>query len=219
MRTELRALNDALPGLPWLRITDRKSGAIQLTALDAQPEPRNLRRLKKAVRERWGQVPLIDMVTEAALRTGMLGQLTAISSREALQRSVLWERLLLVAYSYGTNMGILADATFAARDPAIWGHSTTTVASDSTHFRACDQNLFTEWHSALRRPRGADLLARREELNTLMLQDILAEPTVKRAHRRRPTWPDRAVLGARPTVRRDHAQPDQSPGPQHGRHD
>ena len=41
----------------------------------------------------------------------------------------------------------LADATFAARDPVIWGQSTTTVASDSTHFRAYDQNLFTEWHS------------------------------------------------------------------------
>jgi TnpA family transposase len=181
MRTELAALNDALPDLPWLRITHRKSGAIQLTALEAQPEPRNLRRLKKAVRERWGQVPLIDMVTEAALRTGMLGEVTAVGSREALQRSVLWERLLLVAYAYGTNTGIsavaagnhghseadlrytarryftidgarlaavqLADATFAARDPAIWGQSTTTVASDSTHFRAYDQNLFTEWHS------------------------------------------------------------------------
>jgi len=144
-------------------------------------KPRNLRRLKKAVRERWRQVPLIDMVTEAALRTGMLGELTAVGSREALQRSVLWERLLLVAYAYGTNTSIsavaacnhghseadlrytarryftidgarlaaiqLADATFAARDPAIWGQSTTTVASDSTHFRAYDQNLFTEWHS------------------------------------------------------------------------
>jgi len=96
----------------------------------------------------------------------MLGELTAVGSREALQRSVLWERLRLVAYAYGTNTGIsavavgnhgrseadlrytarryftidgaraaaiqLADATFAARDPAIWGQSTTTVASDST---------------------------------------------------------------------------------------
>ena len=181
MRTELAALNDALPSLDWLRITNRKSGAIKLTPLDAQLEPRNLRRLKKAIRERWGQVPLIDMVTEAALRTGMLGQLTAVGPREALARAVLWERLLLLAYAYGTNTGIsavaagdhghseadlrytarrhftidgaravaiqLANATFAARDPAIWGQSTTTVASDSTHFRAYDQNLFTEWHS------------------------------------------------------------------------
>jgi hypothetical protein len=85
MRTELAALNDALPKLDWLRITDRKSGAIKLTPLDAQPETRNLRRLKKAVQARWGQVPLIDMVTEAALRTGMLGHLTAVGSREALR--------------------------------------------------------------------------------------------------------------------------------------
>ena len=181
MRTELAALNDALPKLDWLRITDRKSGAIKLTPLDAQPETRNLRRLKRAIRERWGQVPLIDMVTEAALRTGMLGHLTAVGSREALERSVLWERLLLIAYAYGTNTGIsaaaagdhghseadlrytarryftidgaravaiqLANATFAARQSEIWGQSTTTVASDSTHFRAYDQNLFTEWHS------------------------------------------------------------------------
>jgi TnpA family transposase len=181
MRGQLAALNDALPGLDWLRITNRKSGAIKLTPLDPQPEPRNLRRLKKAIRERWGQVPLIDMVTEAALRTGMLGQLTAVGPREALARAVLWERLLLLAYAYGTNTGIsavaagdhghseadlrytarrhftidgaravaiqLANATFAARQPHIWGESTTTVASDSTHFRAYDQNLFTEWHS------------------------------------------------------------------------
>ncbi len=110
MRTELAALNEALPKLDWLRITDRRSGAIKLTPLDARPETRNLRRLKKAIRERWGQVPLIEMVTEAALRTGMLGHLTAIGSREALERSVRWERLLLIAYAYGTNTGISATA-------------------------------------------------------------------------------------------------------------
>ena len=181
MRGQLAALNDALPGLEWLRITNRKSGAIQLTPLGPQLEPRNLRRLKKAIRDRWGQIPLIDMVTEAALRTGMLGELTAVGPREALARAVLWERLLLLAYAYGTNTGIsavaagehghteadlrytarrhftidgaravpiqLANATFAARQAHIWGQSTTTVASDSTHFRAYDQNLFTEWHS------------------------------------------------------------------------
>jgi hypothetical protein len=180
MRGQLAELNDVLPELDWLRITNRKSGAIQLTPLDAQPEPRNLRRLKKAIRDRWGQVPLIDMVTEAALRTGMLGQLTAVGPREALARAVLRERLLLLAYAY-TNTGIsavaagehghseadlrytarrhftidgaravaiqLANATFAARQRHIWGESTTTVASDSTHFRAYDQNLFTEQHS------------------------------------------------------------------------
>ena len=41
----------------------------------------------------------------------------------------------------------IADATFAARDRGLWGEGTTSVASDSTHFRSWDQNLFTEWHS------------------------------------------------------------------------
>ena len=181
LRAELAALNEALPNLGWLEIAERRSGAIHLTKLEAQPEPANLRRLKKAVRARWGTVPLIDMLKEAALRTGMLARFSPVGTREAIERDALWERLLLVAYAYGTNTGIgavaqgnhghsegdiryvarryfslegaraaaveLANATFAARHRGIWGESTTTVASDSTHFRSYDQNLFTEWHS------------------------------------------------------------------------
>ncbi len=46
MRSELQALNDALPKLDWLSIAERRSGAIKLTPLDAQVEPRNLRRVR-----------------------------------------------------------------------------------------------------------------------------------------------------------------------------
>jgi Tn3 transposase DDE domain len=41
----------------------------------------------------------------------------------------------------------IANATFAVRARAIWGAGSTAVASDSTHFGAFDQNIFTEWHS------------------------------------------------------------------------
>jgi TnpA family transposase len=41
----------------------------------------------------------------------------------------------------------IANATFAARDPEVWGAGSSAVASDSTHFRAYDQNIFTEWHA------------------------------------------------------------------------
>ncbi|HEY0692905.1 MAG TPA: Tn3 family transposase, partial [Kribbella sp.] len=41
----------------------------------------------------------------------------------------------------------IANATFAARQQALWGAGSTAVASDSTHFGAFDQNIFTEWHS------------------------------------------------------------------------
>jgi len=40
--------------------------AIILTPLEAAPEPRNLRRLKAAVKARWGTVPLLDMLTQPA---------------------------------------------------------------------------------------------------------------------------------------------------------
>ncbi|MGH3518504.1 MAG: Tn3 family transposase [Haloechinothrix sp.] len=41
----------------------------------------------------------------------------------------------------------IANATFAARRQTVWGEGSTAVASDSTHFRSYDQNIFTEWHS------------------------------------------------------------------------
>lgn len=102
MRRELAAL----PDLDWLQISDRKSGAIKLTALDALPEPRNLRALKQACVARWGTVALIEMLKEAALRTGALRAFTGVGTRGSLPDAVLIERLLLIAYAYGTNNGL-----------------------------------------------------------------------------------------------------------------
>jgi Tn3 transposase DDE domain len=110
MRAELDALHQALPACDWLEISDRASGAIKLTPLDAAPEPRNLRRLKQAVQARWGTVPLIDMLKEAVLRTSCLSSVTSVAGRGSLPEHVLAERLLLAIYGYGTNTGIRAVA-------------------------------------------------------------------------------------------------------------
>jgi len=40
----------------------------------------------------------------------------------------------------------VANATFAIRQPEIWGEGSTTCASDSKKFGAYDQNLTAEWH-------------------------------------------------------------------------
>ncbi len=106
MRRELTALNTALPDLDWLEISDRTAGAIKLTPLDPVPEPRNLRKLKRACVARWGTVQLIEMLKEAALRTGALRALTGVGTRGSLPEDVLIERLLLIAYAYGTNSGL-----------------------------------------------------------------------------------------------------------------
>jgi TnpA family transposase len=52
----------------------------------------------------------------------------------------------------------IANATFAARQSWLWGEGSTAVASDSTHFTAFDQNIFTEWHSRYRRGKRGMLI-------------------------------------------------------------
>ncbi|MET7696479.1 Tn3 family transposase [Streptomyces sp. NPDC005485] len=182
MRAELGALDTKLPKLHWVTISGKhRKGAIKFTDPEPQKEPKNLRKLKKAIRKKWGTVALIDILKEAALRTGMLKAMAPVGTREAIDEAKLLERLLLIAYAYGTNSGIssvasgahghseeelryiarryltavglkaagveIANATFAARSETVWGQGTTTVASDSTHFKAWDRNIFTEWHS------------------------------------------------------------------------
>jgi hypothetical protein len=78
--------------------------------LAAAPEPRNLRRLKTAIRDRWGVVPLMDMLTETCLRTGCLSAFTPAGTQNHLDPHVLFERLLLLIYACGTGVGIRAAA-------------------------------------------------------------------------------------------------------------
>jgi hypothetical protein len=94
MTAELLALQQALPSLDWLQISARRGGQITLSPLEADPEPRNLRRLKTEIRTRWGLVPLLDMLKEAALRVGILEHF-APAGRGGLDRTDLAERLIL----------------------------------------------------------------------------------------------------------------------------
>jgi len=59
---------------------------------------RNLRKLKAAIRARWGVVPPLDMFTETALRTGCLDVLLSASTRLGMPGQELFERMLLVAF-------------------------------------------------------------------------------------------------------------------------
>jgi TnpA family transposase len=55
-------------------------------------------------------VPLMDMLTETALRTGCLAAFTPVGTRAEIAPEVLAERLLLLIYAYGTNTGVRAVA-------------------------------------------------------------------------------------------------------------
>lgn len=44
----------------------------------------------------------------------------------------------------------VANAIFEAREPTIWGETTTSCASDAKQFGAWDQNLLIKWHTRYR---------------------------------------------------------------------
>ena len=48
-------------------------------------------------------------------------------------------------------IGRIVNNVLRIRDPDIWGQATTTVACDSTHLFAWDQNLMSEWHFRYRK--------------------------------------------------------------------
>lgn len=177
MEAELGVLDATLPDLEWVDITERNTGAIRFTTPEASPEPRNLRRFKGEVRRRWDGVPLIDMLKEAILRTGatsvaggtslppevpterlMLAiygygtntglRAVAGGTHGHTEEEIRYVRLRYLTPEAARQIAVeIANAPFAARDSGLWGASPTAVASDSTHFRAWDQNLSTEWHS------------------------------------------------------------------------
>src|SRR6266702_3751627 len=96
--------------------TKRGKGWITLSPLPAQPEPKQLPRMKTEIIRRWGMTDLLDMFKESALLTGCLDCFQSTGSREALDPELLQKRLLLCIYGMGTNIGL---KRLAGVDPNI----------------------------------------------------------------------------------------------------
>ncbi|MEV6820443.1 Tn3 family transposase [Nocardiopsis dassonvillei] len=158
MVTELSGLNDALPRLGWVDNAERKAGAIGLSPLEARAEPRNPRRLKKAVRAKWGVVPLLDMLKETALRTGMLevgrAEKTAFCARYLRDRDL--------QYEVGPGLNVVENSH------GIHGETLYGKTGELSSNRREEQELTMLALHVLQ----ACLVY----VNTLMLQEVLAEP-------------------------------------------
>jgi Tn3 transposase DDE domain/Domain of unknown function (DUF4158) len=186
MTEALALLDRGLPTNPHVKILRKDDGWIQLSPLEALPEPPQLDHLKAELGQRWPMTSLLDMLKEADLRIGFTELFKSPTAWEVLDRRTLRKRLLLSLYGLGTNAGLkrmsgggqgesykdllyirrrfitrehlrsaiaqVANATFRARAPQIWGEATTACASDSSRFPAWDQNLLTEWHVRYRGP-------------------------------------------------------------------
>jgi hypothetical protein len=108
MEAALAALNSDLPTNPNVKIvtTKKGKGRIQLSPLEAQPEPPNIVALTAALVQRWPMTNLIDILKEVELRVHLTEAFRTTGTREVLRPEVLQRRLLLCLYGLGTNAGL-----------------------------------------------------------------------------------------------------------------
>ncbi|MGH2720715.1 MAG: Tn3 family transposase, partial [Actinomycetota bacterium] len=69
----------------------------------------------------------------------------------------------------------------AVRRKDLWGEGSTAVASDSTHVRAWDHNLFTEWHSRYG-GRGVLIYWSVEKGGSIVVHSQLLSPSASEVH-------------------------------------
>jgi len=106
MRDGLALLDGGLPTNPHVKILRKNDGWIQLSPLEALPEPLQLDHLKAELSQRWPRTSLLDILKEADLRIGFTEVFKSPTAREVLDRRVLRKRLLLCLYGLGTNAGL-----------------------------------------------------------------------------------------------------------------
>jgi len=106
MAAALHRLNAGLPGNPHVRLLWRGRNRISLSPLEPLPPPPNLDAVKAEIERRWPGTGLLDVLKEAALRTGCLEAFKTSGDRVILDASTLQSRLLLCLYGLGTNAGL-----------------------------------------------------------------------------------------------------------------
>ncbi|WP_431324658.1 Tn3 family transposase [Rhizobium sp. YTU87027] len=106
MTTGLRRLDAGLPGNRHVRLLWRGRNRISLSPLEPLPAQPNLDTVKAEIERRWPATGLLDVLKEAALRTGFLEQFRTSGDRVILDPDTLQRRLLLCLYGLGTNAGL-----------------------------------------------------------------------------------------------------------------
>jgi TnpA family transposase len=107
MQEALDLLDRGLSKNKNVEITERNDKPwIKVAKLKPQPEPKNLVVLKAEIGRRWGQLFLLDVFKEAALRTGFPNLFKSPALYETLPRETLQIRLLLCLFALGTNIGL-----------------------------------------------------------------------------------------------------------------
>jgi TnpA family transposase len=106
MREGLAHLNDTLPRNAYVSLRAKGKNRICLSPLQPQPEPEQLRHLKREIGSRWPMTNLLDVLKETELRVGFTDRFKGLGNREIMTRETIQHRMLLCLYGLGTNMGL-----------------------------------------------------------------------------------------------------------------
>ena len=107
MKAALEMFDRGMTKNQKVKFTTRKGKSwIHVAKLERQPEPKNITALKAEVGRRWGQLFLLDVFKEAALRLGLANFFKSPALYETLPRDMLQVRLILCLYALGTNIGL-----------------------------------------------------------------------------------------------------------------
>lgn len=107
MTKELVNLNKRINKNKKVKIIEKhKKGWIQLSPLDEQSEPENLKKIQKEIFKRWKHTSLLDVLKETDLRLDFVSKFSTVGKQEMLSKDILQRRLLTCFFSLGTNTGL-----------------------------------------------------------------------------------------------------------------
>ena len=136
LKAELNAIWPMTSLLDMVKETD-----LRLGFTDALKSPTSYETMDRAVLQPRLLLCLHGLGTNAGLQ-----RMAGLDSGTTARELAYVRRRYISVDAMRRAIAVVANGALHARNPAIWGSSTTACASDSKHFGAWDQNLTTQWH-------------------------------------------------------------------------
>lgn len=106
LEIELNKFNKNILRNKKVKILEKNNGWINLTPLEEQDEPKNLKLIQNEIFKRWKQTSLLDILKETDLRVNFTEEFTTSATKKYLDKNILQRRLLSCLFSMGTNTGL-----------------------------------------------------------------------------------------------------------------
>ncbi|WP_299163909.1 Tn3 family transposase [Accumulibacter sp.] len=136
LKAELNAIWPMTSLLDMVKETD-----LRLGFTDALKSPTSYETMDRAVLQPRLLLCLHGLGTNAGLQ-----RMAGLDSGTTARELAYVRRRYISVDAMRRAIAVVANGALHARNPAIWGSSTTACASDSKHFGAWDQDLTTQWH-------------------------------------------------------------------------